>query len=101
MMTQIKFKTKFKTQKREPDTRKIISLHVSTQLNEVIGKAAHKFDITKQDLIRQMVRHCLNDLGYTVPQDTDNAPPRKRKYKSGVSRMYCPLQPNPALGPPT
>ena len=75
-------KTKFKTQKRKPDTRKIISLHVSTQLNDVIKNAAHTFDITKQDLIRQMVRHCLTDLNYSIPEDTDFTPPKKRVYKT-------------------
>jgi len=79
-MTQIKIKREFKTQKRKTDTRKIISLHVSAQLNEIIGQAAHKNDVTKQDLIRQMIRHCLKDLNFSIPEDTDTTPPKKRTY---------------------
>lgn len=81
-MTQnLTFKKKFKTQKSIPDKRKIISLHISEPLNEVITKAAHRTGITKQDLIRQMIRHCLKDLGYDIPQDTESPPPTKRIYQ--------------------
>lgn len=86
MMAQLTFKTKFRTQKAEPEKRKIISLHISDTLDEIATRAAKKFKITKQDLIRQMMRHCLKDIGFDVPQDTDSPPPTKRVYDKGVRK---------------
>lgn len=85
-MTQLTFKKKFEVQKIIPDKRKIISLHISELLDTVVTKAALKNKITKQDLIRQMIRHCLKDIGFSVPQDTDSPLPTKRVYKNGVHK---------------
>jgi len=86
MTQKLTFKQRFKAQKQEPDKRKIISLHISEGLDDVVAKAAQKHKVTKQDLIRQMIRHCLQDIGFNIPQDTDSRPPTKRVYKKSVQK---------------
>jgi len=85
-MKKLAIKKRFHVKQRTPDTRKIISLHVSAQLDETVTNAAQNLEVTKQDLIRQMITHCLNDLGYDAPENTDSPPPKKRVYKKRVPK---------------
>ncbi|MHA2279674.1 MAG: hypothetical protein ACXAC5_02105 [Promethearchaeota archaeon] len=54
MPTRLKVRKKFKVDQCQPEKRKVISLHISAQLDETVQKAAKDHNVTKQALIRQM-----------------------------------------------
>jgi hypothetical protein len=85
-MSKLKIRRKFRVAKPQVEKRTVISLHVSAQLDEMAQEAAEEHGVTKQDLIRQMTTHCLCDLGYDAPTDTDSRPPTKRVYSKKNAR---------------
>jgi len=42
----------------------LYSLRINKEIEEGLIKARKKYRISKQELIRQMIKHCLTDLGY-------------------------------------
>ena len=86
-MKKLVIKEKFHVKQRTPEKRKVTSLHLSAQLDQAVEEAAQDHEVTKQDLIRQMVTHCLRDLGHDVTEDTDSPPPTRRQYKKHVSKL--------------
>lgn len=75
--------TKFEPQSREKPTtvsRDNIVLGVRMDVSEHLSKVAKDRGITKQDLIRQMIQHCLGEMGIKTETDVSAAPSR-RKYE--------------------
>lgn len=75
--------TKFEPQPREKPAsakRDNIVLGVRMDVSMLLSKIAKERDITKQDLIRQMIHHCLAEMNHHVEADK-SVPPTKRKYR--------------------
>lgn len=56
-----------------------IVLGVRLDVSEALTKVAKDKSITKQDLIRQMIQHCLAEMGHKTETDVSPSPSR-RKY---------------------
>lgn len=59
--------------------RDVIVLGVRLDVSEHLSTVAKGKGITKQDLIRQMIAHCLSELGIKTEIDVSERPSR-RKY---------------------
>lgn len=59
--------------------RDVIVLGVRMDVSDHLSKVAQDKRITKQDLIRQMIAHCLAELGIKTEIDVSERPSR-RKY---------------------
>lgn len=49
--------------KKEEKQEKPYALKISEGLNAALDKAAQKTGLKKQALLRQMIKHCLDDMG--------------------------------------
>lgn len=75
--------SKFEPQPREKPAsakRDNIVLGVRLDVSALLSKIAKEREITKQDLIRQMIQHCLAEMNHPTAPDT-SPPPTKRKYR--------------------
>lgn len=52
--------------------KKQISVQVSPEFYEVVENKAKEYELTITQLVRQMITHCLADMGSNVAQDDDS-----------------------------
>jgi hypothetical protein len=88
---------KFEPQPREKPAsakRDNIVLGVRMDVSALLSKIAKERNITKQDLIRQMIQHCLAEMNHPTSTDT-SVPPTKRKYRRAAkTKTDTPAQTN-------
>ena len=60
---------KFEPVKPKMKKREVLGLHLTPELSEALETAVKKSGLTKQDLVRQMITHCVQDMGIKVEKD--------------------------------